>query len=281
MVAHRKADRFRLHHVPPNVASSIRGTALALLLSASAFPACTQNPLENPPVEPPTLIVDGHIALGALITLGDGHIRDVANGLQLLIESDVLRSNDWSTLHRALTQLEKVTVPATLWAALPDGSYPTMVTGQVEPMLPAPVTLAAVWKGESVIGKMVENSSTSEKIALVALPVFDRDGSVAVILGASIHLAELSLRLRKEMSLDGHLIFYAFDSERRVALRSPQEGSWNGVEEAGDIDRLYTEASTRQQGIVRYRLQRQVRTFLYRQSPLNDWWYALGAIHPE
>jgi hypothetical protein len=40
------------------------------------------------------------------------------------------------------------------------------------------------------------------------------------------------------------------------------------------------EILSREQGVVSYDFRGKRRTVLYRHSPVTDWWYAFGMLHP-
>lgn len=229
--------------------------------------------------QPSSIVVPGEVALSSLITIADGHLRQTAHALELLAGTDDARSAQWSRIEGPLKEVEKRTVPAVIWFALPDGTYWTTAQGRVEEKLSGRAYFPRLLEGRTVIGELVVSTSTGRSVAIVAVPVKNEDGEVVGILGSSIHLDRLSEQIRQEMGLTEREIFYAFDEEPLLALVwDPDLIFIDPLELGEDVARAFGEMLSREQGVVTYTFRGRERTVLFRRSELTGWRYAFGEV---
>jgi methyl-accepting chemotaxis protein len=132
-----------------------------------------------------------------------------------------------------------------------------------------------------VIGPLVVSKATGKASAIVAVPVRAQNGAVVGVLGASVDLVKLSGLLKEEMALREGMIFYAFDAEPLVALNGdPTLVFLDPFSLGPEIREAFEEMLSHDQGVVRYTFRDQVRTVVYRRSPVTGWWYAFGRVGP-
>jgi hypothetical protein len=255
-------------------AIQVSALTLAAVLSSGAARAEQRQPAAASPFQ-----VNANVGLSSLMSIADGHIRKMADSLQVLALSDQARSANWATIERLLADAGKMNVAALNWFALPDGSYWSVQSGRVKGNLSTRSYFQKVLAGQTIMGDLLVSKATGKSVAIVAVPVKGRDGKIAGVLGASIYLDRLSERIRNEMSLPPNLIFYSFDAEPLLALVWDPGLIFTNPKQLGpEVDRAFTEMLTRNEGVVTYTFRDQVRTVAYRKSPVTAWWYALGRV---
>ena len=227
-------------------------------------------------------MVNGRIALHALMALSDAHLQKLADILAMLATSDAVRSGDWERMRGTLAAAAGVNVPAALWFAEPDGGYWTTAQGRATANLADRPYFSRLLAGKSVVGDLVVSRSTRRNVAIVAVPLRGSGGSVVGVLGGSVHLDSLSTLLREEMGgLDSGLLFFAMDSQPLGAIHSDSTLIFTEPMRLGDAEmrRAFTEMLASQEGVVTYAFRGSRRTVLYRRSPVTGWWYGLGNVH--
>lgn len=250
----------------------------ALVLAASVGHA-----QERQAVTPTAVGVDGRIALHALMSLGDTHLRNVANTLAMVAATDVARSADWDRIRQPLTEAARLNVQAVHWFALPDGSYWTLQEGRASATLADRPYFPRLLAGQTVIGDLVVSRATGTSAAIVAVPVRGQDGAVVGALGASVQLDSLSRQIRREMHLQPDQIFYTLDATPIVGLHSDPGIIFLHPLEEGDpaLERAIREMLSRGEGVADYSFRGTRRTVHYCKSPVTGWLYVFGALQPS
>jgi hypothetical protein len=224
--------------------------------------------------------VDGQVALNALMALGDAHLQKMADVLTILAGTDAVRSGEWESIREPLAEAERVTVPAVLWFALPDGTYWTLEKGLVDANLADRPYFPRVLAGETVLGDLVVSRSTGKSTAIVAVPVHDDANAVVGVLGSSVHLDGLSRQIKEEMGVQPDQIFYSIDATPVVGLHVDPETIFLHPLEEGEpeVQSAIEEMLSREKGVVSYSFRGEPRKVIYRKSPVTNWWYAFGVV---
>lgn len=223
--------------------------------------------------------VDANVGLSALVAIADGHLQQMADELRVLALSEQARSGRWAEIEGPLGEVGKLNAAALNWFALPDGSYWSVQHGREKGNLSTRAYFPKVLAGSVVIGDLVVSKATGESVAIVAVPVKGRGGSVVGVLGASVYLKPLSARIREEMRLGDDLIFYSFDATPRLALAWDAGLVFTDPKDLGpEVDRAFTEMMTKDAGVARYTFRDKTRTVVYRRSTLTGWWYGFGLV---
>lgn len=225
--------------------------------------------------------VNGQVALHSLLSLSDGHLQKMADVLTILAETETVQSGEWERIREPLAAAARRTVAAVHWFARPDGAYWTLDQGRVDATLSDRPYFDRVLDGKRVIGELVVSRSTNRNTAIVAVPVRQADGSVAGVLGSSIHLDSLSSLIREQLGgLDDDLFFYAIDEEPLGALHSDSTLIFTEPMKLGDegMRQAFREILGGERGVVTYTFRDSPRTVLYRRSPVSGWWYGFGWI---
>lgn len=232
------------------------------------------------PAQAATFPVDAHVALSCFITIGEGHLKKMADSLQVLALSDQARSADWKRIEEPLRELGTLNATALNWFALPDGSYWSAQNGREEGNLSTRAYFPKVLAGNTVLGDLVVSTATNKSVAIVAVPVRGAGGAVVGVLGASIYLDLLSERIREQMQLEENLITYAFDAVPILALDWDPKLIFTTPKELGpEIDRAFAEMLSKTEGTVRYSFRGRQRTVVFRKSELLNWWFAVGRVN--
>jgi hypothetical protein len=228
----------------------------------------------------PTFMVEAQVALSSLMSLGDGHLQKMADVLTILSGTDAARSAEWDRIRAPLAEAARRNVSATVWFALPDGTYWTVAEGRAAENLSDRAYFPRVLAGHTVMGDLVVSRATGESAAIVAVPVSGRDDDVVGVLGASVHLDSLSEQISREMQLEPHYLFYSLDAEPLVGLHiDPETIFLHPLEEDDpDLERAIREMLSREEGAVSYTFRGSRRTVLYSKSPVTGWWYAFGVL---
>ncbi|MGN6804019.1 MAG: cache domain-containing protein [Ginsengibacter sp.] len=229
----------------------------------------------------PAFMVDGKIALHALMSVSDAHMVKLEDALKVFATTGAARSGNWGKIRAPFTELARMNVPAVYWFALPDGTYWTLDQGKVNARLSDRKYFPHLLAGESVMCELVVSHSTSRNTAIIAVPVRGANDSIIGALGCSVHLDSLSALVRQELGgLGNDLFFYSFDAEPLVALHSdptiifiePMKQEDEGLQQA------FKEMLAGEEGTVHYVFRGVRRTVLYCKSPVTGWWYGLGKI---
>ncbi|WP_242336344.1 MULTISPECIES: hypothetical protein [unclassified Anaeromyxobacter] len=254
-----------------------RGLALALAMALASGIARAAPP--QAPAEAAAFEVDAKVVLAAFVALADGHLRKMADSLQVLALSEQTRSADWANIERQLGEIAKLNDAALNWFALPDGSYWSVQNGREKGNLSTRAYFPKVLAGETVIGDLVVSKATGKGVAIVAVPVKGRDGVVSGVLGASIYLGKLSARIREEMNVGDDLIFYSFDATPLLAIVWDPTLVFTNPKELGpEVDKAFTEMLSKKEGVVRYTFRERQRTVVFSKSAVTGWWYGFGVV---
>lgn len=229
-----------------------------------------------------TVMTDGRIALAAMISLTDNHIKKIADSLDVLSLTDEARSGNWEKIKPLLAAVEKSCVPAAFWFVHPDGTYYTVDKGRMDQSLKDRDYFPALMAGKRVINSFVVSKSTGNKSLISASPII-KDGKIIGALGASIFLEQLKETLKKEMSIPDDLIFYALN-EKGITVLNWKEGRvfLNPVQLGSDtLTSATKEMLHSKEGMVVFEFEGQPRRIIYQTSPLTGWRFALGYIIKE
>jgi hypothetical protein len=243
--------------------------ALALILATGAGASAQQGAFS----------VDANVALSSLVALGDGHLQTVADTLETLAATDAVRSSDWSRIAGPLKEAASVNLAGVYWYAKRDGSYWTVGGGKQSANLTDRPYFARVLSGKTDIGELVRRRSTGHPVAVIAVPVSEKKGTIVGVLGASLYLDAFSATIKREMGIRPGMLFWSIDRNGTIALHS-------------DANAIFVEpakASAEQQRYMRYMLDRdagtqtytfrgQKRTVIFRLSGLTGWRYGFGII---
>lgn len=222
--------------------------------------------------------VSGEVALASLMSLGDGQLKQMADLLHTFAITEAARSGKWERIRAGLEVVSERAVPALNWFALPDGSYWSVQNGKEPGNLSGRAYFPRALAGETVIGELVVSTATQRPVAIVAVPVEGTEGQVVGVLGASVYLDRLSRKIKQQLALGPESIFFSFDATRLVGLNWDPELIFLRPMESDEpqLSKAFGYMRERERGLVRYRFRGEMRSVLFRRSPVTGWWYAFG-----
>lgn len=252
------------------------GAAVVLALSVGLQQAVGASNMQAAP----TVTVDGKVALHSLMSLGDGHLKKLADAFSILATMDSVQSGKWQQVRKPLADAARVNVPGLYWFALPNGSYWTVETGRAKGNLSGRAYFPRVLAGETIIGDLVVSKATGKSTAIVAVPVYGQGHKVVGVLGASVYLDKLSKQIEKEMAVPPGYIFYSLDKTPIVGLNIDPHVIFLHPLKVKDpqLTKAVREMLSRDSGTVSYRFHGKMRTVYYQKSPVTGWWYAFGKV---
>ena len=233
---------------------------------------------DSAPTEPQDFTVEGRVALASLMSLSDSHLQEIAGHFQVVAASEDLRSTDWQRIRPRLAAVDQVSMPGLFWYPLADGSYWSVAQGKAAGSLSDRPYWPRLMAGNVVLGDLVASKATGKSSAIVAVPVRDATGAITGVLGSSVYLDSLSLRLKREIDLQPDQIFFSVDATPIGALQDDPEQIFLDPYALNEpeLEQAIREMLTRQQGVVNYRFRGKRRTVLYQKSQVSGWWYAFG-----
>lgn len=235
---------------------------------------------DGAPTEPQDFMIEGQVALASLMALSDGHLLTIADHFKMLANTDEARSADWERIRGPLGSVENLNAGGLLWFALPEGSYWSVQGGSAAGNLSDRAYWPRLMAGQTVLGDLVASKATGKSSAIVAVPVHGLDGDIVGILGSSVYLDSLSLRIKRELELPPNQIFFSIDATPIGALQDDPEQIFLDPYDLDepDLERAIREMLTREEGVVNYSFRGKPRTVLYRKSDVSGWWYAYGRV---
>lgn len=161
--------------------------------------------------------ISATVGLSSFMALSDGHLQKMADSLKILAKDEKVRTGDWEKIRDPLWQIADLNVEAVNWFALPNGEYGTLQQGRVSGHLSGRRYFPKLLEGSTILGDLVLSRSTGKSVAIVAVPVYGKEGRLVGALGASVHLDSLADRLRTELGVAKKVI-YSFDSTTLVGI---------------------------------------------------------------
>ncbi len=232
------------------------------------------------PAQTGAISVDGNVALSSLVALTEGHLRTMADTLELLASTKAAQAGDWMQLAPHLRERASSNVPAVMWYANPDGTYWTLDAGLQKGTLADRPYFARVRAGSTVIGDLVVSRSTGKEVAVVAVPVTSSSGAVTGVLGASIYLQPLSELIAREMGIGPNAIFWAIDGRGIIAIHSDTSNIFMEPSAMSpELKAVTQEMLTSEGGVATYTFRGRTRTVIYRRSVLTSWHFGFGVLH--
>jgi Cache domain len=221
--------------------------------------------------------INGSVALASLVALSDNHIETVAGTLEMLASSPDVVAGNWSRIEAPLKRAASDNVPAIVFYANTGGTYWTSGGGKQATTLLDRAYFKRALSGKRTVGELVASRSTGKAVAVVAIPVLDRNGTVTGVLGASIYLDQLSLLLVKEMQLAPPMLFWAIDAQGTIALHSdPSNIFVRPAKISPVLARVTARMLAHDRGTETYDFRGKTRTIMYQRSTLTGWTYGFG-----
>lgn len=247
---------------------------MGLILCAGIFPQGDLRAAQDAPK--PERLVDIKLALDTLSALADSHIEGMANALAVAATSQEVQSLNWAIMKPLLAMIQERFGPAVVWYAQPDGSYFTVDLGLTSKTLIDRAYFPKVLAGETSIGELVISRSTGSNTVIVATPIKEQ-GKVIGMLGASVYLDHLVQKIKKITTLPADAVFYALDTQGRIALHTQEGLIFQEAMHLGSptLAEAVKQMLTNQEGVVSYEFAGGRQKAVYQTSPLTGWKFAI------
>lgn len=219
--------------------------------------------------------------LSAFMSQADSHIVSVAGSLDILAQSDQVRSGDWDLMEPLLAVYQDAQPHLALFFIRPDGSYFRAKAGLTGKNIKGREYFPGLMNGNNIFCHLVTSKSTGKKVAFIASPV-RKDGRVIGAVGASVYLADLSLKLTKTLNFPDNMFFYALAKDGTTTLHSwgkhlfldPRKQKNPSM--AAAMEKLLKS----DKGEVSYKFKDIPRRVIFQKSPVTGWKYAVGTVKP-
>ncbi|HVA34246.1 MAG TPA: cache domain-containing protein [Candidatus Baltobacteraceae bacterium] len=231
---------------------------------------------------PPSIRVDGQVALASLESLCDDHLRSVLGGLDALAATPGARGANWTQIESPLRALaEGLDLTAAVWFADRGGAIWTVGRGRQSVRIADRPYFSRLLQGRQVVGDLVVSRTTGKAVAIVAVPILDASGKTIGALGASVDLARLSAELKREMNVGAGNIFFSIDSSGVVGITMTPGYIMRGSRSISpEFHAAFAQMLQHDAGTVTYSLGGVKRIVIYRKSPFTGWRYAFGIVTP-
>lgn len=245
-------------------------TAALLVLAAPPAVAETESTFE----------VDAYVALDAYQGLVEEHLAGTLRAIRTLAVTSEAQTGEWTAVKPLLDRLsDELTTDATVWFALPDGSYASTASGPSTETLSDRAYFPDLLAGDDVEGSLVVSKSTGHRSIIVATPVA-RDGKVVAMIGVSVEAKLVSALVTETANLPDNLTFYALDSHGQAAIHRNPELMFQFPSDLGDPSlKAATETILSQpRGRIGYRFQETDRVGVFNKSEATGWHFVLVQI---
>lgn len=220
--------------------------------------------------------------LAAVGNLADAHLLQTRQALEILAQTEEVKSGDWERMERLVRAAVPATLPQVLWFVRPDGTYFASAAGLADPKLSDRAYFPKLMAGEGVCGELVISKSTGKKSVILAVPV--RQGERVVGgLGASIFVDDLSRLLNERLKLPPGSLFYALTRDGVTAFHIDPTRDFvdpRQLQNPALSDAVETILS-RTAGEVTYEFNGSPRRVVFNTSALTGWRVVFGRILPK
>lgn len=178
-----------------------------------------------------------------------------------------------------LDQLSKdLASEATIWYALPDGSYySTEKGGLTKQNIKDRDYFPRLMQGQEIIGNLVVSKSTGHRSIIVASPVLSNNKAIAAI-GASIRLRLLSDLVDAKTQLPPNTYFYAMTPNAKIALHRYEDRMLKLVRDVGGeiLEDQFKEILKKDQGTFAYVLNGKQVNSIFAKSTTLGWYFFIA-----
>lgn len=227
-----------------------------------------------------TFEVDAHTMLNACQGLVEEHLAGILRGIRTLAVTSEARSGKWAAVEPALMRLsEDLPTDATVWFALPDGSYTSTVSGPSDRKLTDRAYFPDLLAGKDVEGSLVISKSTGLRSIIVATPVL-KDGVVVAMIGVSVEALLVSELVARTANLPDNMTFYALDANGQAAIHRDPERMFQYPSDLGEPS-LRTAVETilsQPRGRIEYEFAGTKRVGVFNKSDATGWHFVLVRI---
>lgn len=224
--------------------------------------------------------VDAHTALDAYQGLVEEHLAGVLRSIRALAVTPEAQTGEWAAVEPALKRLsEDLATDATVWFALPDGSYTSTASGPSTQTLSDRSYFPDLLAGKDVEGSLVVSKSTGHRSIIVATPVLKGDEVVAMV-GVSVEALLVSELVTKMADLPDELTFYALDANGQAAIHRDSKLMFQYPSDLGEptLRAAVETILSKPRGVVEYEFDGTKRVGVFNKSDATGWHFVLVRI---
>jgi hypothetical protein len=225
------------------------------------------------------LKLDPQVTLGTYKGLVEDHLGGVLRTARVIALTSEARSAKWQSVRPLLDRFSNdLATDATVWFALPDGSYFSTETGGLSDQnLKDRRYFPKLMAGQDVLGDLVISKSTGHRSIIVASPVIV-NGKVVAAVGVSVRVRLLSGLLESETKLPDNAYFYALDSDTKIVLHRNVDRMFKSVSDVGDesLGEAFKAIMKQDQGIFNYTLNGKKMTSIFLKSATLGWYFFIA-----
>jgi Cache domain len=225
------------------------------------------------------LKLDPLVTLGTYKGLVEDHLGGVLRTARVIALTSEAGSAKWESVKPMLDRFSNdLATDATVWYALPDGSYFSTETGGVSDQnLKDRNYFPKLMSGQDVFGDLVISKSTGHRSIIVATPVMV-NGKVVASVGVSVRVRLLSALLDSDTKLPDNAYFYALDPENRIVLHRNVDRMFKSVSDVGDesLGDAFKTIMTKDQGVFNYTLHGKKITSIFMKSTTLGWYFFIA-----
>ena len=229
-----------------------------------------------------SLKLDSQVALCTYKGLVEDHLCGVLRTARVIALTSEARSAQWESVKPMLDRFSKdLATVATVWFALPDGSYFSTETGGVSDQnLKDRSYFPKLMSGQDVLGDLVISKSTGHRSVIVATPVMV-NGKVVAAVGVSVRVRLLSALLDSDTKLPDNAYFYALDPDNKIVLHRNVDRMFKNVSDVGDesLGDAFKTIMTKDQGIFNYTLHGRKMSSIFMKSTTLGWYFFIAQEH--
>lgn len=222
---------------------------------------------------------DPKMALGAYQGMVEEHLAGILHTAHVIASSPEAASGNWTRVRPMLERFgSDLSTDATVWYALPDGSYYTTESGTLSGQnIRDRSYFPSLMAGRDVLGELVISKSTGYRSVIVASPVMSGGKMVAAI-GISIRVDLLSKMVDTALNMPEGVYFFALTPDTRIALHRYADRMFRTVGDVGDerLGSAFRAVMNRDQGSFDYTLDGKRISSIFRRSPILGWYFFIA-----
>ena len=189
------------------------------------------------------------------------------------------KSAKWDAVKLLLDRFgNELSTDATMWLALPDGSYYSSKTGGLtgQSLKDRPY-FSRLLAGMDVLGDLVISKSTGHRSIIIATPVIV-EGKVVAAIGVSLRVRLLSELVDTNTKLPDNAYFYALDPDTKIVLHRNVDRMFKTVSDVGDesLGKAFKSNMNKDQGVFNYTLNGKKMTSIFQKSKVLDWYFFIA-----
>ncbi|MBM3422522.1 MAG: cache domain-containing protein [Chlorobi bacterium] len=229
--------------------------------------------------KPSVLGLDPNVALGAYKGMVEEHFAGIFRTTRALALTNEAKSGKWKSIEPLLRNFSKdLPTDATVWYAMPDGSYYSTESGGLTSQnLKDRAYFPELLAGNDVKCDLVISKSTGHRSVIVASPVV-RDGKMVAAIGVSVRVHFLSDLVSEDLVLPDGTYFYALDPTAKIVLHRYIGRIFKNVDDVADeiLGDEFRKIMTGNQGTFEYRLNGKKIIAIFRKSESLGWYFFIA-----